>query len=737
MSKNRTWFLRGLALLALFGLFWMTGRMLSKVAPFEVQKLLAPEHPMRRAYEDYLTKFDDGRSAYILVQKEDGRFAVDEMVSLSKRIGDFLEGNESIQEVVAPHNAKYFSYEGGYFHLVPFVQENQISQESEEKLKSELWRKTLISEDGSSFLVSFSFDSKMDRKKEKPVIDKINLFLEGLKKQNPDIEIHSIGTKIASAAFLGEMGFSLKVITPLLLLLIGVFMYWLYRSWQILVWNYFVMITCYIGTLIFIIAVEDGLGPYSNFALMFSFIVATSDLIHFFCRFQVMEGDVATRIWKAREIAYVPCLLTSLTTAAGFLALIINENLPIRYFGMYCAFACVLEWLMIFHLLPHLLLLFGFNAPRRVIDMERTTPVYLDIISKRARGIVAFSVAFVAIGAAASALIRVDDNFYTKFKSDHTLSRSIDAFAKEFQFVGSIDVLLKPKQGDILDESNLSEVRSFEQEAIKTDQVSRLNSFRQINDALDEEVSKRRDPSSAPVNEVKRSIVNLMTDYGVLGDFYSEQSNELRSVVFLSSLATPDFMKVYQHLNSIKEKYADKLDIEVSGFSSIRNYINVNVIKNFFESFILSFFLMYLCFLYLYRHPLWAFIALLPNALPLVVISGLLGLFSVPVDSNLAILICVAFGISGDNTIHLTYVTQQNSDKNLSYRDNLRMSIKQIGVPIVASSAIFVFCLPVFLLGDLKLFGQMAIFLSLSFVMAFFSDMFSFPAFNMLLKKNK
>ena len=62
-----------------------------------------------------------------------------------------------------------------------------------------------------------------------------------------------------------------------------------------------------------------------------------------------------------------------------------------------------------------------------------------------------------------------------------------------------------------------------------------------------------------------------------------------------------------------------------------------------------------------------------------------MGLFKIPVDTNLVILICVVFGISGDNTIHLTYVIRQKMREGLSYAEALKIAWRLIGVAMIAN----------------------------------------------------
>jgi predicted RND superfamily exporter protein len=740
---NRIWLLRFFVIFVLLLTLGLAGLGITRVTPFEVQRLLPEGHPVRLAYEGYLRKFDDGLSTYIVLDRQDRPFSSEEGFLLTQEIGQALEHSAGVQDVLGLYNAKFFAFSQG-FELKPFYEGQSLTPAGAERLHSRFWRDQLASTDFKSLLISFNFAPSLTRSSEAKSIAQIEASLKQLSNRHPSLQSHMLGTKVASAAFLTEMNFNMRVITPVLLLLIAIFLYFLYRSWQILVWNFVVMFFCYVCTLILIIVLERGLGPYSNFALMFSFIVATTDLIHLFCRFQVAVGSSEERLVLARLNAYTPCLLTSLTTAAGFIGLVLNQNLPIRYFGLYCAFACLLEFVVIFHLLPQVLKIFNFQSPRRQTKRPRLIAGYIHLLRHQARPIVGFSILFLILGVWSSRRLHVDDNFYTKFKADHPLSQAVSAFSREFNFVGSIDVLLRPhgaggaqanldpavNLAPLSSETGLAVMTAFEKDLEHRPEVSRLLSYRLLNNEIDHELAIAPHPLQL-THDVKPAVARFLLDYGLLKDFFYEPTGDFRTVVFLKSLSTDDFKEICRFIEQEAELYKDKMSIEISGFSKIRHFINAAVIEDFFASFLLSFFFTYLCFLYLYRNWWWAFLALLPNALPLVAITGAMGLLQIPVDSNLAILICVAFGISGDNTIHLTYVLKQRAKVSApreGYLERLSFAIEQVGRPIIATSAIFLFSLPSFLLGHLRLFNQMAVFLSLAFVMAFLSDLFSFPA---------
>lgn len=722
--------IRSLFLLALILLFVTAAFFMKRVVPFEIQSLLSPHNPARITYEKDQKSFNDEASVWIAISR-DTKFDPKEIYQISEMLGRFLKLLNGVESVVTPIDAKYAVVDQQGVQLFPFLTSDGWSIRAKEKLQSNLWKNNLIHVDENAFLISFRVSSILPRTQEKPLFDLIQKQMRIVERTYPGLKTGLLGAKVASAAFLEEMQFQMKVITPLLLLIIGIFLFLCFRSWQIVFWNFIVMIVCYVITLCFIIGVEGGLGPYSSFALMFIFIVSTSDLIHFFSRFQQLNGTVEQRLNEALKISALPCLLTSLTTAAGFFALVVNQNLPVRYFGLYCAFGCLLEWFFIFKVLPHILRAFPFTPRQYQVDLQKSSKWTEGVVDKKAKLIVVVSFVFIGAAALFSFNLNIDDNFYTKFVRSHRLSQSVDLFSQKFQFVGSVDIVVNLKDKDILSNETLESVAELEKELQGNPLVSRITSLSLFNADLKGEIPKNW--SSQKAEDLRREVLSLMGHFGALRDLLHESEGRLRIVVFIKSLRTDDFKHFLNDVAVLQKKYEGKLEFRPAGFSVIRSYINNQVIRDFFESFILSFILIFACYWVLYRSVKWSFLALIPNAAPLLAVSGLMGLLNVSVDTNLVILICVAFGISGDNSVHLTYVIRQEMEKGRTYDEALYRALKLIGVALFATSAIFIACLPVFLLGNLRLFGQITLFLSFAFVVAFLTDLFMFPAFQKLM----
>lgn len=711
---------------------YLVGILLGKTKPFEVQRQLHEDHPLRIQYEADVKSFNDESTSWIATYRETP-LNIYEISKISKTLQDFLVVQKGVEAVISPVSAKYFVHDGDAVSVRNFIINDQMTSEAESMLQSELWKNNLIRDDHKGFLIRFRLSKSLKVDDEKPLFDKIEKFIGEVKAHNTGLEVHQIGVKVASAHFLEEMYFQQKVMTPILLLCLIVFFYWIFRSWQIVGWCFFVMFICYVSTIVTVVLVEDGLGPYSSFALMFSFIVATTDLIQFFSRFQQLDGTVEQRLKETLKIAYWPCFLTSMTTAAGFFALILNVNESIRHLGLYCAFACMLEWVVIFYVLPPVLKIFNFNPRHQKFNMDRISDKYFSTLARFKYPIVTVSIVSIVIGAIFTFQINIDDNFYTKFNAKHPLSQAINFYSDKFNFVGSVDVVINMKEEDLFSEEKIELLRNLEND-IKDDQfVSRIRSLRQVDDLLLQQLENSQ--LGKEQQEIKRkSALELFKAYGEFNELYNSNSQQLRTVVFLKSFATADFESVLAHIYQLQEKYKGQLEIRPGGFSVIRSYINGQVIQDFFESFILGFILIFICFYLLYRNVKWAFLALIPNAIPLLIVAGLIGIFKVPVGTDLVVILCISFGISGDNTIQLAYVLQSLGAKQENYQFYLKKAMGLIGMAMLGSSGIFLFSLPVFFLGHLNIFHHIALFLSISFVLAFLSDLFTFPSIQLIFK---
>ena len=695
---------------------------LNKVVPFDIKSLLPEKHPVRIEYENYLKAFNDENQVVLQLRAKNSTFSESEVFQLSEQIIGYLKKDPRVDKVLGPSNIFFFRVENDKLKTVKFFEAGRLSDRGLTELKKPFWKNSFLTENRDSFLVSFGLKKTLRPGEVKSFITDLSGFVVGLN-FNDSFDYGLTGAKVVSQALLKEMITMHVVIAPILLFIIASFFYYMYRSIRIVFWSLYIILFTLACTLLLIIFVEKGLGPYSTFAIIFSAIVATADLIQFWSRYIQLEGSAEERLKKAFRISRFPCLLTSLTTAIGFFALILNQNLPIKYFGLYCTFACIVEWFLIFYGQEIIFKYFKIDEPRVNFVPEKNDRFVQKLILKWPKSILVASALFLVTFTYYSTKLKVDDNFYAKFVDSHSFSQSVQLLSRSFNYVGSIDVVFYLKDKKAFSETNLNAIRNVEKDISEIKNVVRLSSISQFDKSITAE-KKMRD-----------EIYDLLNFYNISSSFYNEKENVIRTSVYVNSFSSETLSGVMAQIKQLEKKHQGSIDFRVSGFAPVRAYINSQVVNDFFGSFLMSFVLIYICYYWLYRDVKLSFLALLPNALPVLCISGFLGMFDIFVDSNLILLVCIAFGISGDNTIQLSYVIKEYQKEGMSYDDALRAAFKLISSALWGTSILFILVLPIFLIGDLKLFSQISILLMFSFAIAFLSDVIVFPAIQKVWKQ--
>jgi predicted RND superfamily exporter protein len=89
----------------------------------------------------------------------------------------------------------------------------------------------------------------------------------------------------------------------------------------------------------------------------------------------------------------------------------------------------------------------------------------------------------------------------------------------------------------------------------------------------------------------------------------------------------------------------------------------------------------------IFRWPRLALMALVPNALPLFIIFGCMGLLGIPIDAGTVVMGSLALGIAVDDTIHVTTTFSIARERGLDARKALQHALSEV-LPAVCASTL-------------------------------------------------
>jgi predicted RND superfamily exporter protein len=206
-----------------------------------------------------------------------------------------------------------------------------------------------------------------------------------------------------------------------------------------------------------------------------------------------------------------------------------------------------------------------------------------------------------------------------------------------------------------------------------------------------------------------------------------------------------DFPTSYNGIDSIYgiESFNDALastveDIhvkpDITGTGVLYTKGTTYLVKNLFISLILAIFVIAILMSFLFKSWRMVLVSLLPNLIPLIFTSALMGYFGIPIKPSTILVFSIAFGISIDDTIHfLAKYRQELKTKNI--KESVEMSIKETGVSMIYTSIILFFGFSIFIASNFGGTQALGLLVSLTLFVAMLTNLVLLPSLLLSLEK--
>lgn len=272
-------------------------------------------------------------------------------------------------------------------------------------------------------------------------------------------EYHITGLPVAEDTFGRDMFVQMDISAPLAGLVIFLLMLYFFRSWQLVLSPMLVAMATVIISMGLLIGAGFTVHIMSSMIPIFLMPIAVVDSVHIMSEFadRWREGanprDVITRVIAH---LYRPMLFTSLTSAVGFLSLLLTPIPPVQVFGAFVAIGILLAFLLTITLIPAYLVRMKPAQLARLVSSKRPRPN--DTLLARglrqsgrfafAHGKAITGVAVLLVGISVAGILRVqiNDNPVRWFKSSHPIRVADDVLNRHF--AGTYDAFLVLSHAD-------------------------------------------------------------------------------------------------------------------------------------------------------------------------------------------------------------------------------------------------------------------------------------------------
>jgi len=497
-----------------------------------------------------------------------------------------------------------------------------------------------------------------------------------------------------------------------------------------------------------------------RFDLLFSMLptvliaVGVANAVHIIVEFKTSHISLNDRREAIKQTIYLvglPCLFTSLTTAAGFTSMTISPIKAIKHFAIYSAVGVAGAFILSLTVLV-IFLSFG-KQHRREPSSEK--PVKRDrgkaMLKKSLQWVAAFDIknsraiiivsSVVFIFAFAGIFrMKVDSNFLSEFSDDveikHVTKRVDEVMGGTISYSYIFDT---GKTDGILEPTVLREIEALQDKANTMDVVMKTYSIvdllKDVNKSLHAE-----DPTYFKLPETSDAAAQYILLYEMSGgdelENYVTSNYKSANLEIRTQLAdASETKKLVSALDRFLEERSVKvIDPEMTGIGALWFQLIDYIIESQIRGFLLAFSVVALMMCILFGSVRVGMLAMIPNLSPVVITLGIMGWTGIPLDYVKLMIGCLAIGIAVDDTIHLVARYQREFRKSGSYQDSLIYSMTHVGRALFITSTVLVTGFLVFLNSLMDSLAQFGVLVAATISVALFADFFLMPALILVFK---
>lgn len=428
------------------------------------------------------------------------------------------------------------------------------------------------------------------------------------------------------------------------------------------------------------------------------------------------------------EVA-LPCLLTTVTTAAGFLGLTMAKVVAIRDFGLNVAIGIVIAWVFNFTILP---LILSLGKGSESVPVRRGAGIIARIMSGSARAISAARIPVVLGFALLTILMTVsvpsmELDQYVNGEVSSTEPIRADQAMTEAAFGGYLgpDIAIRRTDGGPM--TGLAERAAVEAFAIELEALKGVDRVERITSWVPPVVSGpaalsgldhlRGDPIAGPRI---RSLINAGgTTVSVavyVGDIGTNRAERLVSSIRRQAHAS----------------LGDEYETTVYGHWHLAQTGMQRISRDMVVSFATSFFLVFPIMALALGSFRLIVISIAPNLIPALFALAMAVWLDIPIRVGTAMVLAIAMGIAVDDTIHLMLRLKRESAAGAPAITAIQNTVRRTGRAILLTSVVLVAGFATMWSNELFAIRDMGIVAAGTLLVAFLADVYLVPALYLL-----
>ncbi|MGB0213410.1 efflux RND transporter permease subunit, partial [Algiphilus sp.] len=396
------------------------------------------------------------------------------------------------------------------------------------------------------------------------------------------------------------------------------------------------------------------------------------------------------------RVNFLPILLTSVTTAIGFLGLNLSDSPPYRDLGNLVAIGVMAALAFSMMVLPWWCMRFPVRRPPVTRGMHRALVALADTVTRRRRMLLTLGAVVVVAALAALPQNRFGDNYVHFFESDHPFREATEFTNAELTGMQYVEYVFDAGgDGAAMEPAFLRDMHAYAEWLRTQPEVRKVSSvvgvLQSLNQAMhDGDPAFHRLPESRPEAAQYLLLYELSLPSGVdLTHLVNIHKSAARMTVQLDTISSEAIRQFDERAVAWQRRHFDHAAVARGAGVSI---MFAHIARRNFVSMLwgtgIAFGVISLLLLAAFRSPRLAAISLAPNLLPAIIGFGIWGVTVGQVGLSLAVVGSLTLGIIVDDTLHMLNRYARARRAGADAEAAVREALTQVGPALVITSLV-------------------------------------------------
>ncbi|WP_020405589.1 efflux RND transporter permease subunit [Hahella ganghwensis] len=624
----------------------------------------------------------------------------------------------------------------GYPLETEYIDKIRSVAESAPRLKG-----SLVSASGDSAIINITFQlpggDKTARVAE--IMSYSDTMIASYEKNYPEVSFYQAGIVAMNSSFTKAAQKDIMTLVPLMLAVITLLLIVMLRSTTCVMLTMAIIVATVVATM----GVYGWAGMYLSIATVnvptMVMTLAVADCVHLItsvhdARRQGMNKREA--IAHSLRLNFMAILVTSVTTAIGFLIMNASDSPVLRHMGSLSALGVMLACVFSIFLLPVLLLL----VPFKVRGDQNSAPSGFfqwlpGIVLRYNRSIFVFSVLIVVIAGFMMKQNHVNDEPVKYFDTSHDFRLAADYMEQHVSGMTNISIAIRTgqTQGVVDPEfiATLDEFTRWVRDQPQTDHVASLaDTYKRLNKNLhgDREEYYRL-PEDREAAAQYLLLYELSLPYGLdINNEVDIDKSAVKVQLTTKNLGSSELVALEEEIYDWFRRHAPDYRIVASSPSLMFAHIGETNMYSMLKSLPIMLVLISALLVVALKSLRLGVISLLPTIVPVILGFGAWALISGEINLGLSVVVSLTLGIVVDDAVHFLSKYQYSRKQGSTAEEAIFYAFGTVGRALWITTVVLVAGFSVLALSSFRVNSDMGLLSALVIFIALIVDFLLLPA---------